>query len=544
MNGRGCVVTTLGLVLLLPASLVNGDGAHANGTERRGPKTTTVVVTMRDQSALEGRHIKNRKARQRAVITDLLATATAGQASLRRDLDRWRRLGTVVDYEPLWVVDAVTVTATVEVVAAIAARPDVAEVAPDAIEIVPSLAPGTINQATIGAPEVWALGSSGQGVVVATLDSGADLSHPDLESRWRGGSNSWFDPYGQHPSSPVDLSGHGTATLGVLVGGDVSGSTLGTAPGAKWVSARIWDDAGRSTTSAIHRAFQWLLDPDGDPRTNDAPRVVNGSWSVGSTPGCDEVFRPDVQALVAAGISPVFAAGNFGTAAGSGASPANYPESIAVGAVRTDGLSVLPSSSRGPTSCGGPERVFPDVVAPGESIVTTERFGQYQSLSGTSVAAPHVAGTLALMVAAHPSLTPAQQRASVLSSALDLGATGPDDTFGLGRVSASAAYAASASPPDLALSVEPSLVSANPGDRVVFDVTTQAQNGFEGAVQLSAESHGGLGLDLSADSFGQGSGQATLTVSVPTGATSGDHRITVVASSAGQTWSSTATVAV
>ena len=177
------------------------------------------------------------------------------------------------------------------------------------------------------------------------MDTGVDASHPDLSGRYRGGTNSWYDPYGQH-SSPTDINGHGTWTMGVMVGGGAGGSAVGMAPDARWIAVKIFNDRGQASVSAIHQGFQWLLDPDGNPATADAPQVVNNSWGM-SSPGCDLTFQPDVQALAAAGILPVFAAGNFGPGVGTGVSPANYPESLAVGALASGG-GVLGSSSRGP----------------------------------------------------------------------------------------------------------------------------------------------------------------------------------------------------
>src|SRR3972149_324648 len=113
------------------------------------------------------------------------------------------------------------------------------------------------------------------------MHTGADVSHPDLVTRWRGGSNSWFDPYGQHPMTPTDLSGHGTWTMGVIVAGDAGGTSIGVAPQASWIAVKIFDDQDSSTATAIHQGFQWLLDPDGNPATPDAPDVVNNSWSFG-----------------------------------------------------------------------------------------------------------------------------------------------------------------------------------------------------------------------------------------------------------------------
>ena len=181
----------------------------------------------------------------------------------------------------------------------------------------------------------------------------------------------------------------------------------------------------------MHLAFQWLLDPDHDPATADAPRVVNGSWALGAGPSCNLAFQPDVRALRAAGILPVFSAGNFGPSAATSASPANYPESLSVGAVgATD--TVWAYSSAGPSTCGGRTRVFPDLVAPGVSVLAADRFGGYQYLTGTSIAAPHVAGAAALLARRAPGLPSPPWRVALTSTAVDLGPAGPDDRYGHG----------------------------------------------------------------------------------------------------------------
>ena len=107
-------------------------------------------------------------------------------------------------------------------------------------------------------------GVRGQGVVIASMDTGVDATHPDLSATWRGGGNSWFDPNGQH-ATPTDVSGHGTQTMGVMVGRSVGGSAIGMAPDARWIAVKIFNDRGVTTTTMIHRGFQWLLDPDGEP---------------------------------------------------------------------------------------------------------------------------------------------------------------------------------------------------------------------------------------------------------------------------------------
>ncbi len=169
------------------------------------------------------------------------------------------------------------------------------------------------NLDDIRAPDLWALGYIGQGIVVANMDSGVDINHPDLASTWRGGSNSWHDVHGQHPTTPFDAAGpttgHGTRSMGLMVAGDASGFALGVAPGARWIAVKVWDDAGNALISDFTLGFQWLLDPDGNPSTDDVPHVINNSWGFDQQAGsCDTVFQADIQALQAAGIAVVFSA--------------------------------------------------------------------------------------------------------------------------------------------------------------------------------------------------------------------------------------------
>jgi len=214
-----------------------------------------------------------------------------------------------------------------------------------------STAPGW-NVTALRAPDLWNLGYTGQGVVVANMDTGVLASHPSLTTRYRGGTNSWKDVTIEHYAAPTDIDGHGTMTMGLMVAGSEIGAPLGAAPGAKWIAVKI---AYRQTIpyvrtvfdlSSVHAAFQWLLDPDNNPATNDAPDVVNASWGL-STIGCDaqKQFLADIQALKAANIAIVFAAGNFGTS--GNASPQNYAESFSVGSVDVT-YTIEALSSRGP----------------------------------------------------------------------------------------------------------------------------------------------------------------------------------------------------
>ena len=404
----------------------------------------TVIVQLRERANLtDGRGLRRAQRLARA-IQQLKATADGTQGPLRVFLRLRQRQGHVASFTPFWGFNGFSVTADAATVQELAAKPGVLSITPDAVDIVPVAGslpelsnPGP-NLSLISAPGLWNLGYTGQGVVVASMDSGVDLGHPELASRWRGGTNSWFDPFGQHPATPIDLSGHGTWTTGVMVAGDSGGSSIGVAPGAQWISVKIFSDQGSSTATAIHQGFQWLLDPDNDPATDDAPEVVNNSWAFGG-PGCNLEFEPDLQALRAAGILPVFAAGNYGSSPSTDTSPANNPSGFAVGAINNNGL-VYSLSSRGPTTCGDSTGVFPEVVAPGVRINTTDLGGYYTSVSGTSLSAPHVAGGLALLLSAYPDLTADQQQDALIASAVDLGVSGPDNTYGFGRPDLLAAF--------------------------------------------------------------------------------------------------------
>jgi serine protease AprX len=382
-----------------------------------------------------------------ALIRGLRTQADTAQKTLRE----WLISRGIPQFRPLWLVNGLAVEVPAGLIPALAGRAEVKEIRLDGVVPLaagPSTGPGSTvdgwNLAVLGVPDLWAEGVDGTGVVVATLDTGADLLHPDLAGRWRGGGNSWFDPNGQH-ATPYDRSGHGTQVLGLLVGGSAGGGPIGVAPGARWIAAKIFNDAGVATYSGIHQAYQWLLDPDGDPDTDDAPDIVNNSWSLqGSVNQCVAEFHDDLAVLRAAGIGVVFAAGNDGPGAGSSASPANDPASLAVGAL-TEGLTPALFSSRGPATCDG--RIWPAVAAPGVNVRTADLTlggvfpSAYADVSGTSFAAPQIAGGLALLRQAFPLAAAADLEAALAQTASDLEAPGPDNDTGAGLPDLLAAYA-------------------------------------------------------------------------------------------------------
>jgi len=333
-----------------------------------------------------------------------------------------------------------------------------AQISPPAPVTMAAPAEPSDNIAAIGAQSLWAAGFTGSGVVLASFDSGVDITHPDLAG-WRGGPNDWFDPYAGS-LTPTDVDGHGTSVTSLMVGGAASGMTIGVAPDAQWISAKIFPDSGDADTSKIHLAFQWAIDPDGDPNTDDAPDVVNNSWGFETaTNRCItfDSFRGDIQVLQAAGIHVVFSAGNGGPAAATSVSPANYPEGLAVGSIGPDYV-VSSFSARGPSACSGSiyndlaVDVYPELVAPGESVTVAYPFNLfpfgYAAVTGTSFTAAQVSGALALLRSAIPPLPGESAEGyrlrlekGLLTTTADLGPIGADNSYGRGLVDLSAAYA-------------------------------------------------------------------------------------------------------
>jgi subtilisin family serine protease len=409
----------------------------------------SVIVKLADKADLKplGAALakEGRAARLAGVVSALRNKAQISQSGLKDDLENRRRQGKVRQVKSFWIVNGFALTANAQTIRELGARSDVEEIVPDRIV---SLGQAATTQGTaggwnldmVGAPILWRLGYTGQGVVVANLDSGVDIYHPALASKWRGGTNSWYDAVSTPPSAiPFDDNGHGTNTMGVMVAGNTTDNLIGVAPGATWIAAKIFDRSGNGSFSGIHGAFQWLLDPNGDGSSADAPNVVNCSWSIDSAGKYNGEFATDIQTLTTAGIAVVFAAGNSGPLLNTSESPANNPGAFPVGA--TDGSDVVTTiSSRGPSAFDN--SIYPAVVAPGDSIRTTDLTGggnflnSYANASGTSLAAPHVAGVMALLLSMNRQLTVTEMENAITSSSLDLGTAGPDNSYGNGRLDA------------------------------------------------------------------------------------------------------------
>jgi hypothetical protein len=369
-----------------------------------------VFVVMKEQADLTGLDgIAERDERLRQTYRRLVDTAERSQASIRRDL-AGMRLG----FTPYYLVNGLAVDAGPVVRVWLSRRSDV-----DRILLNPQLRPlpepppvmhgdrlapaePPWNITAIGADKVWKdLGVTGEGIVVGSSDSGVDGTHPALRGNFRGGADSWLDPWGS--TVPTDHNGHGTHTLASAVGDKV-----GVAPGATWTGC-VNLPRNLGNPASYLTCLQYMLAPyprGGDPLRDGhperAPQVLTNSWGCPELEGCDTgSLRRATAALAAAGIYFVAAAGNTGPDCRSLRDPpAIYPDVLTVGAVDRNNQ-VAMFSSRGPSPLHLDK---PDVVAPGVDILSALPGGRYGVLEGTSMAAPHVAGVVALMWSANPKL--------------------------------------------------------------------------------------------------------------------------------------------
>jgi bacillopeptidase F len=403
----------------------------------------TVIIGMADKFDVKSLKLSGSQ-RRAELVRGLKDKAAAAQQPVIALLVK----NGIANSKQLWLINSLAARVPVQLVPELAAAIPVDTVRLDRQITLETGMPGGFaaaqwNISAVRADAVWAQGVAGNGVVVGAMDTGVDVLHPDLAPRWRGGNNSWFDPHGEH-TAPYDANGHGTQTTSLIVGGDASGNAIGMAPAAQWIAAKIFDDADNSTVSAIHAGFQWMLDPDNNPDTDDAADVVNNSWNILSTlDQCDTEFQADIQILRAAGIAVVFAAGNNGSASSTSLSPANNTGSLAIGAV-DEFLGAGYFSSRGPSACGG--GLYPQLSAPGVNVRTADlTFGgiflnSYAYNNGTSYSAAHVAGAFALLQSGFPDSTLQQRESALMQTAIDLGDAGADNTYGYGMMDAAAAY--------------------------------------------------------------------------------------------------------
>ncbi len=379
-----------------------------------------LFVVFREQVTFEQQSLPiNPVERREFVFQTLVSHAERTQSDIQKQLNRLR-----IRYRSYYLVNGMEVNGGLLVKLWLMSRPEVERVLPSPrmrplSQSLPAVS-GSIDQfepdrdwnlKMIRATDVWGeFGVRGSGIVVGLADSGVEGEHPQLREQYRGKNGShdynWLDVWFGSPA-PRDTSGHGTHTLGSVLGKDV-----GVAPDAEWIACV--NLARNLGNPAVYLdCWQFLFAPypqEGDPfrdgRAELGAHIFNNSWGCPQVEGCDPaVFLPAVRALKAAGVFVVVSAGNSGYS-GCGSvdvPPAIYEEVLTVGAVNRNG-DLAGFSSLGPVLVDGSQRLKAEILAPGEEVFSSYPNSTYEMASGTSMAGPHVAGVVALMWSANPAL--------------------------------------------------------------------------------------------------------------------------------------------
>lgn len=394
---------------------------------------TEFIIFLKEQADLSGATaLETKREKGQYVFEQLRGVAMRTQKSTLEELAR-----NGAEFRPFWITNMIWVRGGVGLIQSMAQRSEVRRIyanprarldipAEGSPVITPDAQDGIEwNIGLVNADEVWERGYTGQGVVIGGQDTGYEWYHPALKEHYRGWDGTtadhnynWHDaihssdgnPCGNDGDVPCDDYGHGTHTMGILVGRDPTQEhQIGMAPGAKWIGCRNMDE-GFGTPVTYSECYQWFLAPtdlnDQNPDPGRAPDVINNSWGCTPSEGCSEpdILLAVVEAVRAAGILTVHSAGNKGPDCSSiNMPPAIYDASFTVGNT-TQYDTISSSSSRGPVTIDGSGRAKPDISAPGTSIYSSVPGGDYGLLSGTSMAAPHVAGLAALLISAQPAL--------------------------------------------------------------------------------------------------------------------------------------------
>ena len=442
-------------------------------------ETAEYLLILTEQGDISAaQQLSSREAKGQYVYNALTAVAQQTQAPLVAQIEE---MG--FPYRQYWIINMIWVKGDVVALEQLARRPEVQYIAANpvvSLETLPLFEPQLKqnlvnaiewNLTHIGADLAWELGISGEGVVIGGQDTGYNWSHPGLINKYRGWDGhtadhdfNWHDTItsggngvcGSNSPEPCDdiSSTHGTHTMGTAVGSDSNNQT-GVAPDAKWIGCRNMNE-GNGTPATYTECYEWFVAPypiggdpmlDGDPAK--APHVITNSWSCPPSEGCSETsMQMVVQNVRAAGIVTVHSAGNSGPGCSTVNRPAgHFQESFTVGSTTIDDV-ISSFSSRGAVTIGLDSWRKPDITAPGSNIRSTIGTIGYGSLNGTSMAAPHVAGLVALVISADPTLAGdvAAIEQLIQDSALPLtsnaGCGGdtftevPNNVYGYGRIDA------------------------------------------------------------------------------------------------------------
>jgi subtilisin family serine protease len=448
----------------------------ANGQEA---EFFAVLADQADLSAAETLPTKAEKGR--FVYQTLQTKAQTTQDSILQ----WLR-DRAIEHRSFYIVNAILIKGTRELAEALAARPEVARVEGNPLIHNDLPQPGPVEEAraypqvpeTIEpginythAPQVWALGFTGQNIVIASADTGVRWTHNALKPHYRGWDGTtanhnynWHDsihnssgnPCGNDSPFPCDDFFHGSHTTGTAIGDDGAGNQIGMAPGAKWIGCRNMD-GGNGTPARYMECMEFFLAPypinctpnEGDP--TKAPDITINSWGCPASEGCSvNTLQAAVESQAAAGIQMVVAAGNSGSGCSTVSDPPSlYEASYTVGALNTGTDTIASFSSRGPVTADGSNRIKPNITAPGTGTRSATNAGDnlYTTASGTSMATPHISGAMALLWCALPSLRhqitasrDALNNSAVFISSTACGTAGPpNNVYGWGRIDIAAA---------------------------------------------------------------------------------------------------------
>lgn len=495
-------------------------------------ETADALVVFREQADLgSAKKLKTKSEKAHFVYSRLVETAARSQAGAVRILKEKNAFANSLYLVNVLAVraadaDLIRQLAELQEVKWLGADPWVQFSSPVESSLAPPVAErGNIEWGVekINAPAVWALGYTGQGITVGGADTGYDWAHPALQTHYRGWTGdlattvhpyNWHDaihdysplnldslgnPYSPNPCGfdatvPCDDGSHGTHTMGTMTGDDGLGNQIGVAPGATWVGCRNME-RGWGQPSTYLECFQWFLAPTDlnseNANPDKAPHVINNSWYCATFEGCtdmtiNELLRTAIINLKASGVFVVVSNGNEGWL-GCGSTnnpPAYFEESFSVGATRSDDT-IANFSSRGPVLIDGSNRQKPNVSAPGQGVRSSTPNSNYANFSGTSMAGPHVAGLVALVLSARPDLAGQVELIEqfIEETAVSLFDTiacvipadeRPNNTYGHGRVNALAAVNAALNYEAVSAPEAPPIVakvSPNPTtDEVVFDL--------------------------------------------------------------------------
>ena len=439
---------------------------------------TEFLVYLTEQADLSGaEELKTKHEKGSYVYAELTKAAARTQKPLLAALSK---MG--VEHRSYWIANMIWVRGDLKIVDTLARRNDVVHIyANPSVHLdLPIISPHQEGEFThntpsavewniskVRAPQVWDAGYTGNGVVIGGQDTGYDWEHPALKSQYRGWNGAsadhnynWHDAI--HPPSgneicepdsqePCDDRGHGTHTMGTMVGADGAEEQIGMAPGARWIGCRNMDN-NVGTPATYSECFEWFIAPTKlngqEPDTNLAPDVINNSWTCPPSEGCNwDSLRPVVNNTRAAGIVVVVSAGNSGVFGCDSVDnpPAIYDSSFTVGATGSSD-NIASFSSRGPSV--HTNLLKPDISAPGQGIRSSVPGVGYDYMSGTSMAAPHVSGLVALLLSARPYLTGQvevietriEQNALPLTTLENCGGVPgdqiPNNTYGWGRIDA------------------------------------------------------------------------------------------------------------